>query len=318
MAGTFGVMAPALAVSLASLLIGCLWIGWLPRGEMQTQIAMTTGAGPPAAEPAAAATAEASADAQPSLAAARFGEVANELSRPAIPLSDPAGAPSAPGAAGRAVMLQREGGQGDFGGGGLGGVGLGRGESPNAKDGVERMASEQLERKLALNAPEKAAKAQADAEQLAGTKPGPGSQPESSGKSLADSDRDKAGAGIAGVRLQTAPALAAPAPTASATAGQPAAARPEGAVLAGDKKEGEPAARGGQLAAGGVAAATPASLPASLYFNPNLQTNDQGLATIEFTLPPVNSQYRLLIDALGNGRIGSRQDLITIQGEAAK
>jgi uncharacterized protein YfaS (alpha-2-macroglobulin family) len=92
--------------------------------------------------------------------------------------------------------------------------------------------------------------------------------------------------------------------------------------LLGGKNEGEPAARTGQLAAGGAGAAAgttaAAPLPASLYFNPNLQTNDQGLATIEFTLPSTNSQYRLLIDALGNGRIGSRQDLITIQGEAAK
>jgi hypothetical protein len=117
---------------------------------------------------------------------------------------------------------------------------------------------------------------------LAGTKPGPGSQNATRG--LGDADREQALGGLAGASGQTTPAPAA--------ASQPLAARTEGAPAA--------------------------PLPASLYFNPNLQTNDQGLATIEFTVPPANSQYRLLIDALGNGRIGSRQDLITIQGESAK
>jgi uncharacterized protein YfaS (alpha-2-macroglobulin family) len=34
-------------------------------------------------------------------------------------------------------------------------------------------------------------------------------------------------------------------------------------------------------------------------------TDEQGYATIEFQLPQVESQYRVLIDAFGQGRIGS-------------
>jgi hypothetical protein len=50
--------------------------------------------------------------------------------------------------------------------------------------------------------------------------------------------------------------------------------------------------------------------PAAIYFNPRLIADDNGRATIEFTLPPVKSEYRLLIDALGNGRVGSLQKVI--------
>jgi hypothetical protein len=50
--------------------------------------------------------------------------------------------------------------------------------------------------------------------------------------------------------------------------------------------------------------------PAAIYFNPRLIADDHGRATIEFTMPPVESEYRLLIDALGNGRIGSLQQVI--------
>jgi len=51
--------------------------------------------------------------------------------------------------------------------------------------------------------------------------------------------------------------------------------------------------------------------PPSLYFNPQLVTDTQGRATVEFVMPQVDSQYRLLIDALGQGRIGSRQDVFS-------
>jgi len=65
------------------------------------------------------------------------------------------------------------------------------------------------------------------------------------------------------------------------------------------------------------AAARPGAeqVPASLYFNPHLITDADGRATIEFQMPPVASEYRLLIDALGKGRIGSRQQVIV--GRAA-
>jgi hypothetical protein len=65
---------------------------------------------------------------------------------------------------------------------------------------------------------------------------------------------------------------------------------------------------GGLRNAGDAAASGEA--PASIYFNPRLIADDNGRATIEFTMPPAESRYRLLIDALGNGRIGSLQQVI--------
>jgi len=51
--------------------------------------------------------------------------------------------------------------------------------------------------------------------------------------------------------------------------------------------------------------------PAALYFNPDLVTDAEGRATIEFVMPTVDSNYRLLVDALGQGRIGSQEQLLT-------
>ncbi len=53
--------------------------------------------------------------------------------------------------------------------------------------------------------------------------------------------------------------------------------------------------------------------PPSLYFNPNLETDANGVATVRFTMPAAPSEYRLLIDAIGQGRIGSRQELIVAE-----
>ena len=53
------------------------------------------------------------------------------------------------------------------------------------------------------------------------------------------------------------------------------------------------------------------AMPPSLYFNPNLITDANGDVAIRFKMTTVPSEYRLLIDALGNGRIGSRQELIS-------
>ena len=55
--------------------------------------------------------------------------------------------------------------------------------------------------------------------------------------------------------------------------------------------------------------------PASIYFNPRLIADENGRATIDFTMPAVESEYRLLIDALGNGRIGSLQQVIQCKAE---
>jgi hypothetical protein len=63
---------------------------------------------------------------------------------------------------------------------------------------------------------------------------------------------------------------------------------------------------------------TESRAPAALYFNPQLMTDADGRATIRFNMPPVDSEYRLLIDALGHGRFGSRQELIICGPTAAK
>ena len=62
----------------------------------------------------------------------------------------------------------------------------------------------------------------------------------------------------------------------------------------------------------------PAAAPSSLYFNPQLMTDSDGKATIRFTMPTVESEYRLLVDALGQGRIGSQQQTIVCGGAPTK
>jgi hypothetical protein len=145
--------------------------------------------------------------------------------------------------------------------------------------------------------------------------------PVKAAKEVAGKDSDKS---LPDVAAAGAPFAPTPTP-AGAAAGVPALSSPTparpslGAAVADGKSLAEAAGRGGsRFIAPNSNGVARTQAPASLYFNPNLQTNDQGLATIEFTMPPVDSQYRLLIDALGNGRIGSRQQVITIQGEAAK
>jgi uncharacterized protein YfaS (alpha-2-macroglobulin family) len=65
--------------------------------------------------------------------------------------------------------------------------------------------------------------------------------------------------------------------------------------------------------------ASPASAaPAALYFNPALMTDANGRATVRFTMPAVPSEYRLLIDALGHGRIGSKEQLLIVGESPAK
>jgi len=73
-----------------------------------------------------------------------------------------------------------------------------------------------------------------------------------------------------------------------------------------------PLAEGGQLAGGESRSIRPSSSPAQtvLYANPQLVTDASGRVTIEFTMPPGETAYRLLVDALGKGRIGSKQEII--------
>jgi hypothetical protein len=53
-----------------------------------------------------------------------------------------------------------------------------------------------------------------------------------------------------------------------------------------------------------------AAAPAAIFFNPEIQTDAAGAATVRFTMPSVQSEYRLMIDAIGDGRLGSRQQTI--------
>jgi len=81
-------------------------------------------------------------------------------------------------------------------------------------------------------------------------------------------------------------------------------------------------AAGSQAEAGGIAGRTAgkpeSASPAALYFNPQLVTDSRGQAMIRFVMPQVDSEYRLLIDALGDGRIGSRQQILICGDSPAK
>ncbi|MCI0359501.1 MAG: hypothetical protein L0211_13575, partial [Planctomycetaceae bacterium] len=52
-----------------------------------------------------------------------------------------------------------------------------------------------------------------------------------------------------------------------------------------------------------------AAAPSSIYFNPQLVTDANGIVTLEFELPAVASEYRVLFDAYGNGRVGSSAEV---------
>jgi hypothetical protein len=97
-----------------------------------------------------------------------------------------------------------------------------------------------------------------------------------------------------------------------------AAAATGGPAPAGSAAGSLPGAYGGAMSRAAVPANRPAAAPAAapapsaaapaaLYFNPQLLTDAQGQATVEFTMPEAPAEYRLLIDALGQGRIGSEQ-----------
>ncbi len=89
---------------------------------------------------------------------------------------------------------------------------------------------------------------------------------------------------------------------------QPPAAEPLTA-LGGESK---PAEEGERLNRGATQAPPPA-----LYFNPQLVSDASGRVTINFTMPQGETAYRLLVDALGKGRIGSAQEVIVGSPEQA-
>ncbi len=84
-----------------------------------------------------------------------------------------------------------------------------------------------------------------------------------------------------------------------------------------DAKDADAAAGGKLTSEKLVEGETPPTAPASLYFNPRLATDEQGFVTITFQMPAVESDYRVLVDALGDGRIGSRELRIQCRTPAA-
>jgi len=65
-------------------------------------------------------------------------------------------------------------------------------------------------------------------------------------------------------------------------------------------------------------AAEEAVAPSAIYFNPQLTTDSYGMVTIEFQMPAVASEYRLLLDAYGGGRVGSSAEVRIVCQPAAK
>jgi uncharacterized protein YfaS (alpha-2-macroglobulin family) len=53
--------------------------------------------------------------------------------------------------------------------------------------------------------------------------------------------------------------------------------------------------------------------PATLYFNADLRTDAEGRVSISFTLPPTSGRYRLLLDAIGAGKVASSQHVIACE-----
>ncbi len=101
--------------------------------------------------------------------------------------------------------------------------------------------------------------------------------------------------------------------------GRPAAGPPAGAVTdqLKQKSDGNEMKKE-QLAELAAAKPQSAAAPAALYFNPQLMTDSGGKATIQFTMPQADAEYRVLIDALGQGRIGSQQQTIVCGGTPSK
>jgi hypothetical protein len=62
--------------------------------------------------------------------------------------------------------------------------------------------------------------------------------------------------------------------------------------------------------AAGLEAGRNSNLPAALFWRPLSPVDSDGKVTIEFTMPAAESEYRLLLDAIGNGRLGSQQALL--------
>jgi hypothetical protein len=141
------------------------------------------------------------------------------------------------------------------------------------------------------------------------------------GQRAAPSLRDEDASRIAaagqkeGKDIAAKPAPAAPPAEAAGAAGT-LAARPQPAPSL--SRSDTPASRGLTLPGVSAGESKTAQAPAALYFNPQLITDNRGQVTIEFAMPPVESQFRLLVDALGQGRIGSRQEVLACRASPSK
>lgn len=78
------------------------------------------------------------------------------------------------------------------------------------------------------------------------------------------------------------------------------------------KKSDGDAAKRDQLAEGRLSDQLP---PDSLFWRPLSPIDQNGTFTIEFTMPAAESDYRLLIDAIGSGRIGGKEQLLRCRAE---
>jgi hypothetical protein len=156
--------------------------------------------------------------------------------------------------------------------------------------------------------PDDAAKNRGGSPKLEMARGGQGDQPPALPRAAATDPQDNArpggGGRPAGDAKTAADGFAAPAATPPAPAAAPASPAIAAAVVGEDRKseEGERnAARRGRASD---------AAPVTLYFNPRLETDADGYATIEFQMPAAEADYRILIDAFGHGRIGSAEMLI--------
>ncbi len=300
------VMAPGLTVAMASVLIGLGWVGWIPEGRIAGGVATARApaASPEPADQAAAnvkrnvkrldeAVPESSASDRDEKGRAPFEAARAEPSPAAIPSAEAPSAGAAPALAASsapaaaAMPMPSE--------------PVGPPAAPSAQQSVR------LEARSAVTPPpppqsyERAGGPSVTlqvrgGQQARGFKAAKDSEAESVNRRLSGD-----AGGIAG-----------------AAGGRPVAGRP-GAVNDQVKQKSDAEESKKELlterAAGKPQAA---AAPASLYFNPQLMTDSEGKATIQFTMPQAEAEYRLLVDALGQGRIGSQQQTIICGGAASK
>lgn len=263
------VAAPVLVTALASLVLGTIWIGWLPQPQFG-RIAMA---------PAASAARVAVKDEESKSVTERSDETVDLLQA-----AKPAAAPSPDATVSNEALDRKE--------------PQVRVELSKAGEGQPPVSNLAVTEPAATAA--SPARAQATLRALA-----PAEQARESPAGAASLARGAPGQARSGgyVPSLQGPVLQSNRGTAGGEAVVEAAAKKSLDDRPADKVE----AKGEATTA-----------PAALYFNPQLVTDASGRASVQFVMPPVQSQYRLLIDALGQGRIGSRQEILSCEAAAAK